>query len=218
VADVGGDVALRHTRLWQTPITEAEVIDALGKLDSVWDELFPAERERVVGLLVKEAVLSPDGLTIRIRTNGLRSVVAELRDGAGGTVTDNAETLDVHVPMELKRRGGRKEIISARSPSGLPPDAHTAADVGPRRPIVLALARAYKWQKMVDTGEMPGIAAIADRCGVGRTYVSRILGLAMLAPDLVTAVLNGTEPDGLSLAKLHQGIPVRWDRQAKGLS
>ena len=71
---------------------------------------------------------------------------------------------------------------------------------------------------MLDTGEMPGIAAIADGCGVDRTYVSRILALAMLSPSLVTAVLNGDEPDGLSLAKLHQGIPARWDRQTKGLS
>ena len=128
-----------------------------------------------------------------------------------GMVADDAETLDVHVPMELRRRGGRKEIL-------LPPDAHTAADVGPRRPIVVALARAHKWQRMLDTGEMPGIAAIADGCGVDRTYVSRILALAMLSPSLVTAVLNGDEPDGLSLAKLHQGIPARWDRQTKGLS
>ena len=66
---------------------------------------------------------------------------------------------------------------------------------------------------MLDTGEMPGIAAIAKRYGVDRTYASRILALAMPAPDLVTAVLHGNEPDGLSLAQLHQGIPARWDRQ-----
>ena len=71
---------------------------------------------------------------------------------------------------------------------------------------------------MLDTGEVPGIAAIAKRYGVDRTYASRILALATLSPELVTAVLNGNEPDGLSLAKLHQGIPVRWDRQEKGLS
>jgi len=118
----------------QTPITEAEVVDALGKLDPVWDELFPAEQERVVRLLVKEAVLSPDGLDIQIRTNGLRSVVAELRDGGQAAGPADDDTLNIHVPMEFKRRGGRKEIV-------LPPDAHTTPDVGPRRPIVVALAR-----------------------------------------------------------------------------
>ena len=181
---------------------------------------FPAGRERVVRLLVQEAVLSPDGPDIHIRTSGLRSVVAELRDGAAGMVADDADTFDVHVPMELRRRGGRKEIVSpARVTCGdLPPDAHTAADVRPRRPIVVALARAHAWQKMLDTGEMPGIAAIAKRYGVDRTYASRILALAVLAPNLLTAVLEEAEPDGLSLAKLHQGIPVRWDRQEKGLS
>ena len=123
----------------------------------------------------------------------------------------DGQTVDIRMPLEFKGRGGRKEIV-------LPPDAHTAADVGPRRPIVVALARAHAWQKMLDTGEMPGIAAIAKHCGVDRTYASRILALATLAPDLVAAVLDGAEPEGLSLAKLHQGIPVRWDRQEKGLS
>ena len=50
-------------------------------------------------------------------------------------------TVDIRVPMEFKTRSGRKEIISVGSPSGLPADAATAADVGPRSPLVLALAR-----------------------------------------------------------------------------
>ena len=49
--------------------------------------------------------------------------------------------MDISVPMEFKARAGRKEIISVRSPSGLPPDAATTAEVGPRSPLVVALAR-----------------------------------------------------------------------------
>jgi len=145
-----------------------------------------------------------------------------LAKGAGGRVvpgTDNqlvlrseaafrgVATVDIRVPMEFKTRSGRKEII-------LPPDAATTADVGPRSPLVVALAQAYRWQRMIDSGEVPGVEAIAMRCGVDRTYVSRILGLAALAPELVEKIVKGNEPSGLSMRKLMAGrLPARWDKQ-----
>ncbi len=119
--------------------------------------------------------------------------------------------MDIRVPMEFKTRGGRKEII-------LPPGAATTADVGPRSPLVVALARAYRWQRMIDSGEVPGMEAIAERHGVNRTYVARMLQLTALAPEFVQAVLAGTEPSGMSLVKLRHGVPVNWDEQSRLLS
>jgi hypothetical protein len=192
---------------------EDDVRTALQKLDPLWDELFPAEKERIVKLLVQEVVVGQDSLLIRLRLHGLNSLVAELTgdgsaEGAAGRVAPgtDGQTVDIRVPMEFKTRSGRKEII-------LPPDAATAADVGPRSPLVVALARAYRWQRMIDSGEVPGVEAIATQHGVDRAYVSRILGLAMLAPDLTEAALNGDEPGGFSLRKLAKSLPVRWDQQ-----
>ncbi|MBN1458347.1 MAG: recombinase family protein [Armatimonadetes bacterium] len=59
-------------------LTEREVIDALERLDPVWNELFPAEQARIVGLLVERVDVHPDGLELRIRADGLRSLVAEI--------------------------------------------------------------------------------------------------------------------------------------------
>ena len=89
--------------------------------------------------------------------------------------------MDIRVPMEFKTRGGRREII-------LPPDAETQPKAQQNRPLVLALVRAHRWQRMIDSGEVPGVEAIAARYDVDRAYVSRILGLAMLAPDLAARV------------------------------
>ena len=185
---------------------EAEVADALGKLDPVCDELYPGEQQRVVQLLVKEVRVSTDGLLIRLRTNGLRSLVAELDDGQKRPADAGGDTIDIQVPMEFKVRGGRKEII-------LPPDAHTTPDVGPQRPLVVALARAYRWQELLDTGEAGSIAELARKYDVDRSYVSRILNLTALAPDIVEAILAGNEPSGLSLAMLRMTVPFRWDEQ-----
>jgi site-specific DNA recombinase len=193
---------------------EDDVREALQKLDPLWDELFPAEKERIVKLLVQEVVVGRDSLLIRLRLHGLNSLVAELAgdgaaEGAAGRVVPGADgqTLDIRVPMEFKTRSGRKEII-------LPPGAATTADVGPRSPLVVALARAYRWQRMIDSGEVPGVEAIAAQHGVDRAYVSRILCLATLAPEIVDATLKGNEPSGMSVRKLMAGrLPVRWDEQ-----
>ncbi len=60
-------------------ITEAEVREALEQLDPLWDELFPAEQARIVQLLVKRVDVRTDGIAIRLRTEGLASLCAELR-------------------------------------------------------------------------------------------------------------------------------------------
>jgi hypothetical protein len=60
-------------------ISEAEVREALQRLDPLWDELFPAEHARIVQLLVERVDVSPDGADIRLRTEGLTNLVADLR-------------------------------------------------------------------------------------------------------------------------------------------
>ena len=190
---------------------EDDVREALQKLDPLWDELFPAEKERIVKLLVQEVVVRQDGLLVRLRLNGLNSLVAEIQGDGPAEAGRDGQTVDIRVPMGFKRRGGRKEII-------LPADAESEPKVQPNRPLVLALARAYRWQQMMESGEVPGLEAIAAQQGVDRAYVSRILGLATLAPDLTQAALKGDEPGNLSLAKLHQSLPLRWDEQQRLLS
>jgi site-specific DNA recombinase len=69
-------------------ITEREARDALHELDPVWDELFPAEQARVVQLLVERVDVTAGGITIRLRTDGLTSLVQDLR--AAGTTTRKA--------------------------------------------------------------------------------------------------------------------------------
>ena len=68
-------------------VDEREVIEALQSLDPVWEELFPGEQARIVQLLVDSVEVKPDGLDVRVRANGLRSLVTELN----GTVAEAQE-------------------------------------------------------------------------------------------------------------------------------
>ena len=59
-------------------LSEVDVRDALHRLDPIWDELFPAEQARVVQLLVQRVEVHPDGADIRLRTEGLTKLIADL--------------------------------------------------------------------------------------------------------------------------------------------
>jgi hypothetical protein len=170
------------------------------------------QKERIVKLLVQEVVVSRDGLLIRLRLHSLKSLVAEIQvEGpAGGDgpadLGKDGQTVEVRMPMEFKFRGGRREII-------LSADAEAEPKAQPNRPLVLALARAYKWQRMLDAGEIGSIEELAAARGVDRSYVGRIICLAAQAPEMTEAILSGIEPEGSSLKSLRQSFPAAWAEQ-----
>ncbi len=128
------------------------------------------------------------------------------------TVVREGANVVVRIPMQIKRRMGRKEIIV---PEGLEDSAPLPSM--PQEPLITALARALHWQELIDTGRYSSIAALAEALGVDRCYVRRILGLASLAPDIVEAIVKGDEPSGLSLEKLVKGMPMGWEQQREKL-
>jgi site-specific DNA recombinase len=74
--------AWKAARRQDASVTEEEVRSALAEFDAIWDELFPAEQARIVQLLVERVEVKPDGLTIQLRTEGLASLAADLRQRA----------------------------------------------------------------------------------------------------------------------------------------
>ena len=61
-------------------LDECEVIEALGALEPVWDELYPAEQARILRLLIERIDVAPDGISVTLHAAGIRSLVAELAD------------------------------------------------------------------------------------------------------------------------------------------
>jgi len=120
--------------------------------------------------------------------------------------------LYIRVPMSLKRRGGRKEIVVSE---GLPRRRGSAPQI--HSALVLAVIRGHRWKELLESGRYPSIDALATRMGANASYVGRHLNLALLAPDIVEAILMGQEPDGLSLEKLY-GLPLGWGEQRRVLA
>ncbi|MRX52337.1 hypothetical protein GI374_18630 [Paracoccus sp. S-4012] len=84
-----------------------------------------------------------------------------------------SDTLTLHVPFRLIRRGGRKEM---QLPDGAPQQRKTD------NTLVKALARAFRWKRMLESGEFATIAELAAREGIAPSYMTRVLRLTLLAP------------------------------------
>jgi hypothetical protein len=80
--------------------------------------------------------------------------------------------------------------------------------------LVKGLSRANRWQRMLDAGRYASISEIAEAERIDRGYLGRVLRLTLLAPDIVEAILDGRQPDGLGLPRLIEPIPSAWERAA----
>ncbi|WP_419695541.1 hypothetical protein ACN2CC_03070 [Mesorhizobium muleiense] len=108
-------------------------------------------------------------------------------------LSPDGKSLTVHLPLTLRKRGGRKIIIS---PAG-------AQQWTPARPridstLIRALARAFRWKHMLEIGEFATVIELAAAERLDRSFVSHVLQLTLLAPDLVEAILDGRQPVGFS--------------------
>jgi hypothetical protein len=79
--------------------------------------------------------------------------------------------------------------------------------------MVKALARAFRWRKILDTGVHATLEDLARAKGVAPSYVSRVLRLTLLAPEIVEAVLDGRQPVTMQLNDLLEGFPLEWVEQ-----
>jgi hypothetical protein len=112
--------------------------------------------------------------------------------------------MTLHVPFRIVKRGGRKEM---QLPQGVRPDRRTD------NTLVKALARAFWWKRMLDTGGFVTIAELAEREGIAPSYMTRVLRLTLLAPDIVDAILDGKQGPGLTLAPVLEPVPAEWGTQ-----
>ena len=115
----------------------------------------------------------------------------------------------IRVPMKLKRDCGRKQVIV---PSGLEgPVSYNRGQT--QQALVHALARAHRWSRMLERGEVSSVNELAQQYGVDPSLIGRTLRLATLAPDITQAILAGQEPYGLSIRQLTGKCPALWHEQ-----
>lgn len=118
------------------------------------------------------------------------------------------DVVSVDVPMTFRKRGGRKVIVLPDGTQGNPAPRATIDNT-----MVKAIARAFRWQAMLENGTYGCLDEIGKAEKIAPSFVSRVIRLALLAPDIVEAILAGKQPAHLTLRDLMGPFPVLWEGQ-----
>ena len=123
---------------------------------------------------------------------------------------EQVKTVTVEIPFTIRKRGGRKQVIT--------PDG-ASAWVSQRTRIdstmIKAIARGFRWRKLLETGVYGTIEEIAAAEKINSSYVSRLLRMTLLAPEIVESILDGRQPPEMTLAGLMAPFAVSWSEQTK---
>ena len=123
-------------------------------------------------------------------------------------MTEN--TIRVVIPLTIRKKNGRPKI--------LPPADHTPAEAQVQDAHVLrAIARAWNWRRRIERGDASTIADIANAENVTDRFVSRMMRLAYLAPDVLEKLLIHRIPPALSLNDLIAAADLPWAEQMEAV-
>ena len=185
-------------------IDEATTVMAMGRLNDVWDQLFPVERHRIANLMIERIDLvhvgEVQGIKVKWRELGWDALIGEVRPeghrrGTGGGRSLMDEPLETFVPLTFRRRGARRVAADERH----------VHDV-----TLLGVARGFYWQHLVDTGVMKSGSDIARAEGLHPSVPNELMRLTLLAPDILELqLMAGRQPRRMNLIWFQRN-PCRW--------
>jgi hypothetical protein len=126
-------------------------------------------------------------------------------------ISKDGRTAVVSISVSFLQRGGRKQILSP--PGTAPWSPARRVDSA----LVKAVVRAHRWRHKLESGEYSSSAELAKAEKVNDSYLSRILRLTLIAPDIIEAILSGRQPRTLQLDDLLKPLPAIWERQRSEL-
>lgn len=180
------------------------------------------KRQQVARQIIERIIISKEQLTVRLCHTGMRDV---LLDVEAGSVHKAEHAESGYQPAVTQSEGYLEITIAARfevyGRSQIALDAEGKAIRTFKRSnynpvLVNALVKSYRWNRQLDSGDLT-ISDLAKREGQSRTYISRIVNLMMLSPDIISSILTGTQPLTLHLKDLTGNLPIEWHRQKQVL-
>ena len=168
----------------------------------------PRDQAKLVRGLVEKVSVDETTIRIKMRPNALLG-----RDGPSSALEDpSSSAIELTAAVALKRRGVETKLTLPR----LNQQNHSAR----RDPaLIKAIARGRAWFDELATGRAPSLQALAERDGITRRYIRRLVGLAFLSPELLEAILQGRQPVALAATRLTElDLPLDWTEQHRLLA
>jgi hypothetical protein len=123
------------------------------------------------------------------------------------SISKDGRTVTVRIPATFRQRAGRKQILTP--PGSVPWSPAPRVDAA----LLKAIVRAHRWRKMLESGEYTSAAELAKAERVNDSYLSRILRLTLLDPEIIEAITIGQQPPTLQVDDLMKSLPTEWSRQ-----
>jgi site-specific DNA recombinase len=166
------------------------------------------ERATLVRELVEKVVVDDQSLTIKLRCGPLLG--GGVPSSASEDGRDNA--VELAAAIAFKRRGAETKLVL--------PGLAQQNDRSRRDPaLIKAIARGRTWFEELATGRARSLQELAERDGITRRYIRRLVGLAFLSPHLVEAILRGRQPVELTATRLTEiDLPLDWTEQRRLLA
>src|SRR6267143_1097248 len=163
----------------------------------------PAERAKVVRDLIEKVVIEEEAIMIRVRRRPLlgRAVMPPASENPGDS------PIELTAPVAFRRRGVEMRLVL--------PGVAIQNDRSRCDPtLIKAIARGRVWFEELAAGRARSLRELAERDGITRRYVRRLVDLAFLSPELVEAVLQGRQPVNLTATRLTElDLPLDWTDQ-----
>ena len=179
-----------------------KMLDRATRLATVLNRS-PAERAKVVRDLVEKVVIEENTITIRVRRGGL------LGGAVSSSSTENPSDspIELTAPVAFKRRGAEMRLVL---PGMAIQNDRSRCDPT----LIKAIARGHAWFEELAAGRARSLRELAERDGITRRYVRRLVDLAFLSPELVEAILHGRQPVDLTATRLTElDLPLDWTDQ-----
>jgi hypothetical protein len=164
----------------------------------------------VLRKVLRRIVVDADTIEIEASASGLRAILMNQRVPPPNDNRSGIDVIRFKIEARLKRCGIEMRLVV------------NPGDIGPEPPppvpsLVKAVARGHELYQWMMAGEVSDQRSIARRLGVTERYTGRLLECAFLAPDIVEAILDGTQPPDLSFRSLTRRLPTSWADQRKQL-
>ena len=125
-------------------------------------------------------------------------------------IKSEGRSISVRVPITIRKRGGRKVVLA---PDGTQGDPRKLFCQQIDNAMVKAIARAFRWREMLENGRYGTVVEIAAAEQINESYLSRLLRLTLLAPDIVEAIIEGRQSPAVTLATLMGRLSLLWPEQ-----
>jgi DNA invertase Pin-like site-specific DNA recombinase len=191
-----------------SPQRQQRLFARAAALAETWARMSPLRMRAVLLGLVPRIKVDTDNVIIELRS---RRLIALLDDDPAATSLqppDDEPTVRLSHPIQLRRAGKEvRLVINQVDPFAPPPK--------PDSSLIKALNRAHRFDAMLVNQQIARFADLARNEKLHRSYVSQVLRLAYLAPDITAAILEGRQPEGLTATVLieHPQLPLRWQEQ-----